>query len=146
MRMMVCVDKRLGMMFNGRRQSIDRVVVADMVKEAVAAGSVIWMSAYSAGLFEEGDPVRVQEDFLKMARNDEYCFVEDADISEVLIQVIKQVIVYRWNRAYPFDKEFSVDLNGPKWTLVRSEELVGHSHSVITKEVYDRILPTETVR
>ena len=38
----VCVDQRNGLGFNGRRQSRDRMVAADILKES--AGRRLWMT------------------------------------------------------------------------------------------------------
>ena len=46
----VCIDDRNGMLFNGRRQSQDRVLREDLVREA--GGGPLWMSAYSARQFD----------------------------------------------------------------------------------------------
>ena len=51
MKVIVCLEDKGGMMFNHRRQSRDRVLIADVVK--MADGSKIFISQYSAMLFEE---------------------------------------------------------------------------------------------
>ena len=45
----VCVDQRNGLAFNGRRQSRDRMVAADILKES--AGRRLWMTPSSLRLF-----------------------------------------------------------------------------------------------
>ena len=45
----VCLDDENGMLFNGRRQSRDRVVTERIA--LLAAGKKLWMNEYSAGLF-----------------------------------------------------------------------------------------------
>ena len=45
MRVIVCLDDKGGMTFNNRRQSRDRVLIADVVK--MADGSKIFISQYS---------------------------------------------------------------------------------------------------
>ena len=45
----VCVDQRNGLAFNGRRQSRDRMVAADILKES--AGRRLWMTPSSRRLF-----------------------------------------------------------------------------------------------
>ena len=79
----------------------------------------------------------VSENFLGEAKEGEFCFVEDADVGEYL-QRIEAVILYRWNRRYPADVYFTLDLN-EKWMLERTEEFKGSSHERITKEVYKKI-------
>ncbi len=59
----VCLDDENGMLFNGRRQSRDRVVTERIA--LLAAGKKLWMNGYSAGLLAGMTPVLlVQEDVL----------------------------------------------------------------------------------
>ena len=53
-----------------------------------------------------------------------------------LEEKIDSIILYRWNRVYPADTYFDIDLSG--WQLVRTGEFSGASHELITKEVYTR--------
>ena len=97
------------------------------------------MTAYSKGLFEKmgNAEIVVSEDMMQQARNDDSCFIEDIDISghEKLIQ---EVILYQWNRHYPADTYFPLDLSEEKWVLEKRDEFQGSSHEKITKEVYKR--------
>ena len=62
----VCIDDRNGMLFNGRRQSQDRVLREDLVREA--GGGPLWMNAYSARQFDPPpEGLRTAEDFLEQA-------------------------------------------------------------------------------
>jgi hypothetical protein len=45
-------------------------------------------------------------------------------------------VVYRWNRRYPGDVFFDLDVSAAPWRCVETEEFVGSSHEKITKEVY----------
>ena len=49
---------------------------------------------------------------------------------------IEKVILFHWNRDYPADTYFTLDISG--WTLEESEEIAGYSHEKITKEIYNR--------
>lgn len=131
MKVIVCLDDRDGMCFNRRRQSQDRVVIADIVSGA--NGAPIWMNAYSAALFEDAKNIHVSEAFLTEAPEDAWCFVEDQPLCKVQAR-IDTLIVYRWNRHYPADRH--LDLNLEEWSLVASEDFEGHSHEKITKEEY----------
>ena len=52
---------------------------------------------------------------------------------------IRTVILYQWNRRYPADRYFPLELTDGSWELQRTEELKGSSHEKITKEVYGRV-------
>lgn len=133
-----CVDERNGMMFNHRRQSRDSVVCGDILREC--GGRKLHMSRYSGRLFgnvHEKD-LMISEDFLEEAGEEDVCFVEEADISG-FEDAIRTVILYHWNRRYPADRYFPLDLSEGSWELRRTEEFKGSSHEMITKEVYERV-------
>lgn len=133
-----CVDERNGLMFNHRRQSRDSVVCRDILQECM--GKKLYMSAYSGKLFgeAEGAEIRISEDILDQAEEDDFCFIEDIKIVGFEEQ-IQKVILYKWNRKYPADLYFPLDLSDVSWELQRTEEFQGSSHERITKEVYERI-------
>lgn len=134
MKLIVCLDNAGCMLFNGRRQSKDRAL-RDRVLQ-MTAKSKLWMNGYSAKQFDEpGAAIAVDESFLDKACENEYCFVENTDVSAYAPQVC-EVIVYRWNRDYPGDVRFPEDLFASRWKLVSREEFPGFSHNSITEEVY----------
>ena len=55
----VCLDQEDGLLFNGRRQSRDRVVTEKIL--SMTEGKPLWMSAYSRRIFPEDAPVCVAE-------------------------------------------------------------------------------------
>ena len=127
----VCIDEKGGRLFNRRRQSQDRLLREDLLREAV--GKPIWMNEYSAGQFtEEPENIRVAEDFYLQAGEGEFCFFEDVDPVPWLDRA-EAVILYHWNRRYPGDRYFPQPLAG--WSAVRTEDFMGSSHECITKEV-----------
>ena len=131
--MIACVDGRNGMAFHNRRQSQDRLARWDILKEAGRAP--LWVNAVTARQFTDGQQsrLRIDEAFLDRAGSGEFCFVEDRSVKPYETR-IEQVILYRWNRAYPSDLYWDLPLDG--WTLERREEFPGYSHKIITKEVY----------
>ena len=133
MNVIVCLDERDGMLFLGRRQSQDRALRRHML--AFAGENGLWMNAYSARQFEPGSPVTVDEDFLRRAPEDAWCFAENVDLLPH-IERIGKVALYRWNRHYPGDTYFPRAEFEPRWTLVSTVEFPGSSHDLITQEVY----------
>lgn len=134
--LIVCIDKKNGMMFNKRRQSQDRVVRERILTRA--AGSKLWMSGYSAKQFAEEAPGAdfiVDEDCVTKAGVGEYCFVEDKDFS---LEHCEQVILYHWNRQYPGDTFFKEDLKASGYRKVSETEFTGYSHEKITEQIYSR--------
>ena len=131
--LMACVDGRNGMAFNRRRQSRDRAVRADLLAEIGTAR--LWVNAATARQFapEEQSRLCVDASFLEKAGPGEPCFVENCSVVACAGRV-EQVVLYRWDRAYPADLFWDLPLEG--WTLARREEFPGFSHEIITKEVY----------
>ncbi len=134
----VCVCQNNGLMFNHRRQSRDRAVLEDLAD--VCGAGRLYMNFYSYKMFQEytNIPALVCEDFLAQAKEGDFCFIEQ-DISPY-IEKVQEVILYQWNRKYPADVYFAIDLKNGEWQLEKSEDLKGFSHDKITKEVYKKIL------
>lgn len=132
MKLIVCVDDQNGMAFNHRRQSQDRVLVERI--EDLVADSTLRMAPYSQKFFS-GENIVASSSYLSDADVDDYCFVELDDMRPYEDK-IQKVIVFRWNRHYPSDVKFGIDLSN--WRLVASEEFPGSSHLKIAMEVYER--------
>ncbi len=138
--LVACVDDNMGMMFNKRRQSQDRVVRADILKE-VGKG-ILWMNAYSYGQFasmkdERAKGIKVDEDFFQRAGAEDWCFVENLSLLPYEAE-IRKILLYRWNRKYPADLRFDIPLEEHGWKEADVREFAGHSHEKITKVVYVR--------
>lgn len=136
MNVIVCVDDKNGLMFNHRRQSQDR-----MLREYLSgiSGGKLWMNAYSAEQFrrEKNLKQEIREDFLEAAPRGEYCFLENLPC-RAYEDRIEKIIVCRWNREYPSDRQFDIPLAEHRWRCISAEEIPGSSHEKITVEVYER--------
>ena len=134
MKLIVCLDDNNGMMFNHRRQSRDRVLIADMISHV--GDTPLWISPYSAPLFGEDckslliDPLPAAA-----AGENDYCFVENTPLPPDL-DGVNELVIYRWNRDYPSDVRFSADMS--LFFLTESTEFVGSSHDNITKEIWKK--------
>lgn len=131
MNLILCVDDDYGLSFNKRRQSRDKIVAQEILRDV----SQIWMQPYSRCLFPEYTEKRltVDRECLKKAGDGEHCFME-TEMPESL-ENIEKLILFKWNRAYPADSYF--DKNELKnWKLESVEEFKGSSHEKITKETY----------
>ena len=135
MKVIVCCEKSNGILFNNRRVSQDKVVSERIVE--LTKSSKLWMDSYSYTLFEKlnASNINLAENTLAEAADNEYCFVEKQEMLPYE-KWISEIIVFRWERDYPFDKELEVDLSA--WKLKLSEEFIGNSHEKITMEVYER--------
>lgn len=128
MDLIVCVDDKMGMAFNKRRQSRDRVLCEDILR--VTAGETVGMAERSAMLFDG-----MGGNIAPGASPEEspYYFLEFISPS-MLTTKPNRIILYRWNRHYPADVRFDIDLQ--EYVLAETEEFPGSSHELITREVY----------
>ena len=134
MTLFVCVDDEMGVGFNNRRQSKDRILRARML--ARAAERDLFVSEYTARQFEEGETgYTVSEKPERKAKRGDFIFAEDRDIP---LRKINTLVLYRWNRLYPADRYFSFDAAREGFVLTETVDFVGSSHEKITEEVYVR--------
>lgn len=124
------------MLFNHRRLSRDRRVCEKILD--YSNGKELWMNAYSRKLFTDLtdiNSIQVDEEFLDKSQS--ICFVENQDITPYLPK-IDTLVLFQWNRDYPADFFFTVDLS--QWNLISTEDFEGTSHEKITMEVYKKDL------
>lgn len=132
-----CLDDANGMMFNNRRQSKDQTLRDHILKEI--GENNLWMNEYTKKQFtdEENPAIIVDNQFLEKAPTGDFCFVENVDILPYA-EKIEKVILFKWNRSYPGDFFFPIDLLSNNFTMTTTEDFAGYSHEQITKEVYER--------
>ena len=133
MRLIFCIDDKGGMMFFGKRQSQDKSLRDWIVN--YAQGAKLWMSPYSAKQFDESLNISVDDGYMSKAEENDVCFIEDGDYSA---DKAGEIVLCKWNRHYPSDKVFDIDLKSFGFKKVGSEEIKGSSHDKITIERYRR--------
>ena len=133
MKIVLCVDKKNGTMLFGKRQSQDRIQRERML--SLVGDSRLWISNYSASLFDIADNIEIDDGFTEKAFDSDYCFFEDKEID---ISKANTVVLYKWNRQYPADKYFFYDLKDLGFKLVRKTDFEGSSHEKITEEIYEK--------
>ncbi|MBP3329740.1 MAG: hypothetical protein J6L89_02790 [Clostridia bacterium] len=129
MKIAVCVDDNMGMLFNSRRQSRDRELIKDFVE--TANNNNIYIKPFSKVLFDEYRVI-IDNNMLNNAQENDFCFLENESILPY-IDKVNELIIYRWNRNYPYDFCFEMPEN---FSLKESTEFKGSSHEKITKEIY----------
>jgi len=137
MTVIACVDDRGGMLFNNRRQSRDEMVLKRI--SDITENSTLFVSEFSKKLFEDAGiaSVKVSDSFLDEAQKGDYCFIENV-LPGGYKERIEQIVLYRWNRKYPGDFFFDIDVTGDGWRCISKVDFAGSSHEKITEEVYIR--------
>ena len=120
-------------MFFGKRHSQDKNLRAKLIE--MVGDNKLWMSNYSAKQFTDYKNIIIDDDYMSKAGTEDYCFVEDRDY---IVIGVSEIILCHWNRKYPSDKFFGVDLKGNNFKKVSSEDIVGSSHKKITIETWRR--------
>ncbi|MDD6708166.1 hypothetical protein ACTNEM_04695 [Eubacterium pyruvativorans] len=153
MNLIVCLDDNGGMMFGGRRQTRDRLVnrhILEMTKGhlIMTEGSAKMFRALPEELEKDGvsaedtealrrmaEQIRVEPDPLSAAGPGDFVFDEDMPPGRFADR-IRTLVICRWNRVYPADLWFDLDLPGP-WTRRSVQNITGSSHDPVTIEVYE---------
>ena len=129
----VCLDDRNGMLFNNRRQSRDKAVLADL--QAGLTG-VLFADGFSEKLLTGADvPWSPAPERLTDLPMDSCFFLENRKPEEAL-EAASMLVIYRWNRHYPSDVRWEADMADWGFALTETTEFPGSSHETITKEVY----------
>ena len=129
----VCIDERRGMLFGGRRQSRDRVLIAELIE--TAQNQPICINSFSKTLFEPYSNKVIYDNLLACCPDRSFCFVEDLALLP-FVEDIQTLILYHWNRHYPADRHLDLDPIKNGFSLISKTEFAGSSHDKITKEVY----------
>lgn len=133
MKLIFCLSKDKSMMLFAKRQSKDAKLVEWIIENI--GESKLWVSNYSAKQFEGVSNIVVDDDYMCKAAEDDYCFVEDKDYSA---EGVSEIIICKWNRDYPGDKFFNIDLKANAFKKIDSVDIVGKSHEKITIETFTR--------
>ena len=134
MTVIVCLDTKGGMTFNNRRQSRDSRVTDDIKR--VCEGKRLLISPFSEKMLAPtGLAATVSSDPFSEAKDGEVIFVENLPVAPHVDRV-QRIIVYNWNRSYPADRHFDVNMGACGFKLHSKREFVGSSHEKITREDY----------
>ncbi|MBP0972553.1 MAG: hypothetical protein J5851_01450 [Oscillospiraceae bacterium] len=134
--LITCVDQKNGLGFNGRRQTSDSAVYADICKYA---------EDHFCGIDMASDTMLALENYLKLTGQEEHpLFTEpkearfaELDDCKGLDDIYEMLILYRWDKTYPADIRLEIGMQN--YALVEQHEMVGSSHKKIVREVYQHI-------
>ncbi len=133
MKVIICVEKSGGMLFNGRRHSKDAVLqqkIFELIRERE-----LLVNDYTARQFKTTEGLKICPDFLEIAGEEDYCFVENENIP---MDKVSELLIFHWNRDYPSDVYLSHDLAALGFKRAKKQDFAGSSHKKITLEIYRR--------
>lgn len=139
-------------LFEAEEDGLEKVKVLDFASENSFIDE--FKDSVSAKILEKCASARAAEDRVSAEKfcynrfwnhfEGEYFFVENTgSIQNVMKHEnrIEKIVLYYWNRKYPADQYFPIDLT--EWTETGREEFPGNSHEKITKVIYVKKLAGE---
>lgn len=145
MTVIICIDKKGGVMFNHRRVSRDKAAIWYICGSAAQGGRLL-VSPYSKNMFQRNGELPghlvVSEDPLAEAGEGDVCFLEDT-ISTYDPAKVDELVLIHWNRDYPSDQRFPLDdflreVEEGKWTKRSETVLSGSSHEEILIRIFGK--------
>ena len=151
MKLIVCLDSRNGWLFNNRRQSRDQYLnrrITELCKNSTLCvgqlTSYMLLNDVKDEIISNNvNLVCVYSKPNKAVFGDEnvFCFAEAVSMIDPYYDY-SEVIIFTWDRVYPYDKKFPLDfLKTNAWKITEFTELTGSSHFKITEEHYVRMTP-----
>ena len=121
------------MSFMRKRQSQDSILREYIMSNFIE--DKLLMSNYSYKQFAQFQNAVADDNYVKNASRGDICFVEDKEIS---LNNVSRIILCNWNRHYPADRFFNIDLVKNGFYKTSEDTLKGSSHDKITIETYVR--------
>ena len=136
MTVIVAISDGGGMLFNNRRLSRDAELIRDL--SLLIGDGMLYIDSFSEKLFEESSTsiLSVSEP-LASAEKGDFVFLENSVIGE-FINKVSRLVIYKWNRRYPFDLKLDISPENEGLRLTQSLDFRGKSHEKITREIWER--------
>lgn len=138
MNLIVFVDKNNGMLFCGKRQTKDKVLLR-YVLDNIVKNSRLYITEYTASLFKNiKDNVNIVNNVLTVDDSDCFCIAECVIPEYYDLEKFKTLHVFVWDRAYPATSYLS-KLIISKYELDSRETLeLSGTHRTVDHYVYTR--------
>lgn len=151
MTIIACVDKRMGLSFNGKAPSRDRVIARDILESDECLNGIITnerTARYLSDVAQDNaaeiavlPDIEAVPDGDLMRLTNRAAVIETGSPEEIdaLLALSDRVILYVWDTTYPYTERFP-DMDAlPGWTLASEELLDGYSHAGVAKRTYEFI-------
>ncbi|MFT4445069.1 hypothetical protein [Parvimonas sp. G1967] len=132
MKLVVCLDENNGIRFFHKRQSQDELQRKNLFE--LIGNSKLFVSEYSYDLYKDFEfNFEIIDEKTKIIENS--VFLYEGDFLEKFLSLVDEIIVYFWNRNYPFDEVFEEFLKDC-WKEKEVFEFKGKSHDKITRKIF----------
>lgn len=132
MKLVVCLDENNGIKFFGKRQSQDELQRKNLFE--LIGNSKLFVSDYSYDLYKDFEfKFEIIDEKTKIIENS--VFLYEGDFLEKFLQSVDEIIIYFWNRDYPFDETFE-EFQEDYWKEKEVFEFKGKSHDKITRKIF----------
>ena len=133
MNLIIAIGKEGEIAFNNRRVSRDEHLLRDVFE---SVDGDVYIKPRSAKMFASFKNVKIVEN-ANECPSDAWLFIEDED-ALTLTEKAEKIIIYNFNRIYPYDVRLNTDSLSGKFRVVSSMSFLGHSHEKITKTIYEK--------
>lgn len=127
MTVIICVDNNSGILFNGKRQSKDRMLRKYLLDIVEKDNCRIAMTPYTYGQFQEDKRKELIDVKNTFSFDEDYIFLEQS--IPISWEKVNNLILCCWNRDYPTDEYFNLPI-GVECILQKTEEIVSDSHTL----------------
>lgn len=132
MKLVVCLDKNNGISFFHKRQSQDEFQRKNLLE--LIGKTKLYLSEYSYDLYKDFEfNFKIIDENTEIV--DDSVFLYEGDFLDKFLPSVDEIIVYFWNRDYPFDETFEEFLNYG-WKEIEIIEFKGKSHEKITRKIF----------
>lgn len=134
MKLFICLDKNLGMLYKGKRIASDEAVLFDIKR--LCGKEPLFVSPGSEGMFKRtGINVNVTDLPVESAIvSDSNAFIEDPKYIKE-IKNIEFLIIYFWEEDYDSDKFFLFDLLD--FDIMQRKMIEGKRHKLIQRKIFE---------
>lgn len=129
-----CIDKSGNIALNTNGQ-LNHIIFLIRLK-VVSNEALLYMNCNSSQQFGYYPMKMIDDNFLDIAGEDSYCFVEDTDVTPY-IDCIDKIILYKWNKKFSSRLKFDKSILN-KFSIVSKKSFYGESFLKISEVVYEK--------
>lgn len=129
-----CIDKLGNITADANRQINDILFIKRLWETTNEA--LLFINDCSRKKFFYYPMMYIDDNFLDQAEAEDYCFVENTDITPYVDRIDK-IILYKWNKTFSSELKFDVSIL-KDYKIVSKESFLGSFHLRITEVIYEK--------